>query len=231
MTRWQAKAVVAAMAALGAGTAAAQQCANFGDVLATSGFCQSVEWVKNRAITLGCGNGTNYCPNDPVLRLTMAAFLQRLGTALTPELLGAQNASDDATPIPGEAPEFALVSCQTNISAASNYPRKAALVASFSGLADASTAAFRVFLLVSVDGGGYQSVIPGTSAAMRATLAPNAWGTVTMNEVLSLDAGKTYRFALGLRRENLTNVGGTLARFRCQLSASLYNRQGTATPF
>jgi hypothetical protein len=43
-------------------------------------FCDSVEWLKLRNITLGCNlPGTLYCPNDPVSRLHMAAFMYRLG--------------------------------------------------------------------------------------------------------------------------------------------------------
>lgn len=231
MRKWIAKAGVAMACMLGAAGASAQDCVGFVDVPATpTGVCNAVEWIKNRSITTGCG-GANYCPANPVTREQMALFMQRLGNSLTPELLGAQGASDVATPIPNEAPEFAIVDCQTNTSAATNHPRKAALVGSFSGLADANTAAFRAFLLVSTDGGGYQSIIPGTSAAMRATLPANGWGTVTMNEVMSLDAAKTYRFAMGVRRDQLTGVGGTFARYRCQLSATVYNRQGTASPF
>src|SRR5689334_9023880 len=58
-------------------------CAGFNDVDAASPFCPNVEWLKNRQITLGCGAGL-YCPSNAVTRLAMAAFLNRLGTALTP---------------------------------------------------------------------------------------------------------------------------------------------------
>jgi hypothetical protein len=43
--------------------------------------------VKNRGITLGCGDGSNYCPNDPVTRLQMAIFLKREGDKLTPTII------------------------------------------------------------------------------------------------------------------------------------------------
>ena len=41
---------------------------------------------KNRAITTGCTSTTLYCPTDNVSRLAMAAFMNRLGDALTPEV-------------------------------------------------------------------------------------------------------------------------------------------------
>ena len=43
-------------------------------------FCASVDWIKNRGISLGCDQAqTLYCPNATVTRLQMAAFLYRLG--------------------------------------------------------------------------------------------------------------------------------------------------------
>ena len=59
-------------------TASAAPCAGFTDVQDSSGFCIHIEWLKNRAITLGC-TATQYCPADFVRRDQMAAFLYRLG--------------------------------------------------------------------------------------------------------------------------------------------------------
>jgi hypothetical protein len=59
--------------------ALAAPCAGFVDVDSTSGFCSSVAWVKSRGITVGCTDASHYCPNDPVTRLQMAAFMYRLG--------------------------------------------------------------------------------------------------------------------------------------------------------
>jgi hypothetical protein len=59
--------------------ALAAACAGFVDVDSVSSFCPSVAWVKSRGITLGCTDATHYCPNDPVTRLQMAAFMYRLG--------------------------------------------------------------------------------------------------------------------------------------------------------
>ena len=62
--------------------ASAAPCAGFTDVdtedPTKAPFCTSVEWMKNRAITLGC-TSTLYCPDDYVTRLQMAAFMYRLG--------------------------------------------------------------------------------------------------------------------------------------------------------
>ena len=64
-----------ALAALPAAPALAATCAGFTDVDDTvfgADFCQSVEWVKNRAVTLGCTSTTVYCPNNPVSRIQMS---------------------------------------------------------------------------------------------------------------------------------------------------------------
>ena len=76
------KALLAVLACI-ALPASAAPCAGFTDVDTSSPFCVNVEWIKNRGITLGCG-GTLYCPNDPVTRLAMAAFLSRLGDVVLP---------------------------------------------------------------------------------------------------------------------------------------------------
>ena len=74
-------------------------------------------WLKNRAITLGCTSTTLFCPNDAVNRLQMAAFMNRLGTAMTPVQLRVDDAPGsidlDANP----------VVCQTGTSLAEEFPR------------------------------------------------------------------------------------------------------------
>jgi Chaperone of endosialidase/S-layer homology domain len=46
----------------------------FNDVPASNPFCPFIEELSRRGITGGCGGG-NYCPDDPVTRQQMAAFL------------------------------------------------------------------------------------------------------------------------------------------------------------
>jgi hypothetical protein len=47
--------------------ARAQICAPFTDVLASSGFCSSIQWLFNRGVTQGC-TATQYCPANFVRR-------------------------------------------------------------------------------------------------------------------------------------------------------------------
>lgn len=71
-------------------TAQAAPCAGFNDVDDTSVFCANVAWMKNRGVTQGCAAGL-YCPNDPVSRLAMAAFISRLDRVLTPTVVDAND--------------------------------------------------------------------------------------------------------------------------------------------
>lgn len=62
---------------------AGQTCAGFDDLDAVHPLCPSVDWVRNRNVTLGC-TGFQYCGADLVNRLSMAAFMNRVGRALSP---------------------------------------------------------------------------------------------------------------------------------------------------
>ena len=66
-----------------AASALTARCAGFTDVDSASPFCDEVQWMKNRGVTLGC-TATEYCPNQDVTRLQMALFMFRLGDTLFP---------------------------------------------------------------------------------------------------------------------------------------------------
>ena len=51
----------------------------FTEVADSNGFHDDINAVKDAGVTLGCGDGTAYCPNDNVTRGQMAAFMNRLG--------------------------------------------------------------------------------------------------------------------------------------------------------
>jgi len=91
-------AALALFLALGAAPRAdAQSCAGFSDVNTFNGFCQDIVWLKNRKITLGC-TATEYCPDTAVSRLSMAAFMNRLGNVVTPTVLGAEDSGGTLDP-------------------------------------------------------------------------------------------------------------------------------------
>ncbi|HEX4884116.1 MAG TPA: S-layer homology domain-containing protein [Casimicrobiaceae bacterium] len=95
--------VVAFAATLAFHSAHAAPCAGFTDVDSADPFCPSVDWVRNRGITQGC-TSTLYCPDAPVTRLQMAAFLFRFG-----QTMAAMHWVDPADAFVGRAgPEYTL---------------------------------------------------------------------------------------------------------------------------
>lgn len=54
--------------------------AGFDDVDSHSVFVADIQWMKDNGITNGCNPpaNTNFCPDDPVTRQQMAAFMRRL---------------------------------------------------------------------------------------------------------------------------------------------------------
>jgi hypothetical protein len=235
MKRWLAKMAVAVAMAAAAGGAQAQ-CAGFTDVTddgtVPGAFCPNVQWLKNRAITLGCTSTTLYCPTMAVSRLAMAAFMNRLGKALTPEVLQRQ-VTFGANAIPGPAPASPLIRCISADTAAATYPRQVVVNGSLTGLADGNTAGFNVFLLVSTDSGAtYAQFDPLNSVGQRATAAPNSWAGAAVTEQLDLALNTTYLFALGVRRDAIGPATiGEFAAGRCQLTATIFNRNPTSAPF
>jgi len=207
-------------------TATAQNCAGFGDVAASSPFCQNVEWVRNRAVTLGCGDGSNYCPSDPVSRLQMAIFLHRLGTALTPVDLPVATAPA-AVQTPGSTP----VVCATADYAVTGFPRRAYVNAMVTLAAPSAAIDVQARVVVSVNTGPWTPIAnsdqyatlyqptPPATLPDQATLAP--FGSVDLN------VGQTVRF--GVQLGQIAGVG--TVSVACSTRVQVANRNGVSTPF
>ncbi|MCL4761127.1 MAG: hypothetical protein KJ018_04970 [Burkholderiales bacterium] len=237
MNRWMTKALAGGALALVTGVAAAQQCAGFGDVTddGPAGFCPTVEWIKNRGITTGCQGGANYCPSDPVSRLAMAAFMQRLGKALSPEV-HARHGGTGAVALPGELPDPLLFLCgmQTDASVVP-YPRVALLAGSVSALADGNAAAYRAFWVYSTDSGAnYQAIMDGgqTINSPRASSVAGQWSGTALSYALDVPAGTPLRVGIGIRRDNLlAGTTGNFANTRCQATVTILNANGATPPY
>ena len=203
--------------------ALAAPCAGFTDVDDTSGFCPNVEWLKNRAITLGCTSTTVYCPNDPVSRLAMAAFMNRLGTALTPIQVRV-----DIAPGAVDLDANAVV-CQTSDFAvpAGSFPRRAYVDLSFNGNATADVG-LAADLVVSTDLGANWT--PLNTVTNRGSVAANQWGGLSDIGYVDLSVGQTARWGVRMTRGGIAGTTD-LADSRCQLRALVYSRNGIASPF
>ena len=199
--------------------AVAAPCAGFGDVDDSSVFCVNVEWLKNRAITLGC-TATAYCANDAVSRLAMAAFMNRLGTALTPAQLSVDFA-------PGAIDlDASLVVCQTQDFAVTGFPRRAYVDLSFSGNAgaDVSVAAD---LAMSTNSGA--SWTPLNTVVNRGLVAANQWGALSDLGFADLAVGQSVRFGVLMSRGGVPGAAD-LSNSRCALRVLVYSRTGSVSP-
>src|SRR5688572_8100489 len=188
---------------------------------AIAAFCSSIEWVKNRQVTLGCDPaGTLYCPFNPVSRLAMAAFMNRLGTALTP----VQVARDDA---PGAVDlDVTPVVCATDDFAVANFPRTAYADASFSATAP-SDVTFAADLVFSTNAGGAWTNLntnPNRGSALAA-----GWGNAADVGSRDLSVGQVVRFGIRMSRGGVAS-GTDLTDSRCVLRVLIYSRTGAASP-
>ena len=68
----------------------------FSDVSDSAFFSNSVTWMKDNGITVGCNppSNTKYCPNDNVSRGEMAVFLKRLSEKKVVDAVTAVNATN-----------------------------------------------------------------------------------------------------------------------------------------
>lgn len=198
----------------------AAPCAGFSDVDTTSPFCPNVEWLKNRGVTLGCTAGL-YCPNDSVSRLAMAAFMNRLGTALTPALLRVDTAPGainlDANP----------VVCQTTDFVVTGFPRTAYLDLSFAAIAPADIDV-GADLMASLDGGNTWAAL--NLVGSRGFVPANGWGNLANLAHVDLAVGDSMRFGVRMGR-GAGSGSANLTDSRCELRTLIYSRNGLSSPF
>jgi len=187
----------------------------------TSQFCPNVEWLKNRAITLGCTSTTLYCPSDVVSRLAMAAFMNRLGTALTPVQfraeLGTGAINLDASSVVCASTDFAVT----------GYPRRAFVDAGLSATATAD-AGFAADLVQSTDAGATWTAM--NTLPNRGSVSANQWAGVSDIAYADLAVGQTVRWGLRVSRGGIAG-SANLTDGRCQLRSLVYSRDGATTPF
>ena len=89
-------AVVASVAIVG--TVAAQPGQRFMDVPRTHYAYQSIEWAVTNQITLGCGDGRNFCPADTLNRAQMVTFLKRYHDKFVSGSDGSDDSDDSSDP-------------------------------------------------------------------------------------------------------------------------------------
>ena len=195
-------------------------CAGFNDVSDASPFCPNVEWLKNRSITLGCTSTSTYCPDDPVTRLSMAAFMNRLGVALEPTFLYA-NGTNFGT-------NFAARQYLCPTTAITPTTRRWATVdGRFS---------FRPVGSLTIASTIYQSTDNGTTwtqanSFFLAAAADAGKDTIIapMSSVIPLEPGTSYSFAISA--SNALGTSGNVTIWFCETRVRIDNRNGATSPF
>jgi hypothetical protein len=229
--KWYRMAGVAAFLVLA--PPAMAQCGGFTDVVddgvGLTAFCPSVQWVKNRSVTLGCTSPTLYCPTNNVTRLQMAAFMNRLGAALTPVELGTV-ANDSMVPLNLTGP--GQVRCQTAGYLVQNYPRRA----QFNNKANLFEATARVTVLAeavfSTDGGGNWTRVLDSETYQTLDTGGSPPDEVTTYQLgyQDLIVGQTYIFGVRVLRAPLSAGTGN-ARVYCTNRVQIQNLNGGAPPY
>ena len=216
---------VAGLAALGSSPSRALPCSvdPFSDVLAASSSCSSVEWLKNRQVTLGCG-GSLYCADGFVTRLQMALFMQRLADAVVqlPVATGASPGNATLTPAAS-----ANVHCATTV-ALVGWPRAIAINghASFRFASGGGNVGMQ--LLYTDDGNTQNWKVVPSAQAMVAGSTSDFYGSPSSSGVLIVPAGTPIKLGIGV----FSVTGDTgIADLRCNLTARIQSRTGSGTPF
>ncbi len=197
-----------------------EPCAGFVDANSSDLLCANIEWLRNRRITLGCG-GSNYCPQQPVSRDQMAAFLNRLGTALTPVVSWKEQATGNVTLGNG------TVVCETPDFNVADFPRTANLDAIFMATAPTDTP-YGADLVASYDAGATWTNLAAVGG--RGTVPAGQWSNARVRAVRDLAVGQTVRFGLRVTRGDLSGTAA-LVGSQCQLRSLVVSRDGTQAPY
>lgn len=224
---------------------AAAPCAGFIDVddsnPAHAPFCGNVAWMKNRQVTLGCALPNSYCPDENVIRLSMAAFLNRLGNALTPRNLTANNSGSTLNL---DTPNQLCTVNSQLAPADADFVRRAHGVAvitagcssacpSFgpdaNAPADAGDVDYTIGIVESVDNGANWSPVSPLTAV---SVGPSVIKTATVF-LPPRDLSPAGPRQWGIRVARLAGSAATLdiSSWACQLQVRLENRVTTSAPF
>ena len=194
-------------------------CGGFTDVPTSDPFFANVEWLGNRSVTQGCAPGS-YCPAAAVSRLAMAAFMNRLGSALTPRDTFVDAAPGPLDPDAGAGP----VVCTTAALPLATFPRLGEVVFTFSARG-AGSMTYRAVPVVSLDGGSVWGEV--NASAAYGSPASNAWKAAAGAGSIWIGAAESVRFGV-----KVTRAGGSadIADSTCQLAVRLHNRDSVSLP-
>jgi len=221
--------LVATIAALSAFAPAsrAQSCVGFTDVTVGDSFCESVEWIRNRGVTLGCTAAPEYCPFGNVTRAQMAMFMHRLGKALTPVVLHKElYVTTDMQIAPSST---GVLLCQfDNEYTPTGFPRTARFNANVYAVPLSPAAWLIGWWKFSTDNGTTWTNVPNATTQRDWAGYGQVLGFSVMAPPMDLDVGTSYRFALVG-----SAMGGpyTFDVFGCQIQVVVDSRNPQSPPF
>lgn len=215
-------ALLLAFLALLPAAAPAQNCAGFTDITVFSPFCTNVQWMKNRAVTLGCGDGTTYCPDESVNRLQMAAFMNRVGNLLEPRVYYIAGTSGVGIPTDLADPSFV---CQTPDIPEVAYNREVHADGAFSFTSN-GPGLLQLIVFASFDSGvtwGPGPVNDGmVTVGMIGGVRGHASLTLERKQIPTNSTGKVRLAIRVVRGTNLTTA--QLTDWACQFQVVVTNR-------
>ena len=190
-------------------------CTPFTDVDQASPFCPSVQWMKNRGVTVGI-TPTLYGPDQPTTRAQMALFMNRLGNVLTDAPFKVEQSFTGN-------PDTSDVVCQTGDRPAAAYERHVKLDAVLMGLGEGTNEIGAEFV-ASVDAGAnWISLAPpvafGTVGGHWSNVRANADRDVAITEVVRY----------GVRLSRISGATG-FSQARCVVRLLTGNRTPSVAP-
>jgi len=192
----------------------------FGDVPDGSAFCTEALWMRNALVTIGCGNGSNYCGADPVTRGQMALFMKRLARAVTPDIVHSSTAGT------GDI-DTGLATCITDTySIPATGANHRMFLSAIGGVSLVTNGNADVFVSVEMSTNGgvftpFVGTLRASTPANQWTSIPVVWSqTITNGSGALLLPGSSYRWRLILQRASFA-TNGEVTDNRCSLSITL----------
>jgi len=214
--------IVFAFFAVYTGLGSAAPCSGFTDVNDTDSFCPSVDWLKNRSITLGCTSATTFCPTDVVNRAQMALFMNRLGVALTPTILHTESIVTNSLASP-------VIMCLAPEVMNDFFPRTGIMRATVHSQVDADVAVKFEPVVTSNDGITFTTIGTGTVASAGTSVADSYLNATVLAGPIPFDLMMDYRFAL--RATRLAGTGNLVGTNGCAITVEVVNRNPSSAPF
>lgn len=204
-------AVVAVAMAIPLGVYASHQ---FTDVPDSNVFHNSIDWMKDNAITVGCNPpaNTQYCPDDSVTRGQMAAFMKRLSEkeVVNAGLLGGAGPSSYQGSVAGVIPTTVTPPGATPTVLATlnpfEVPQSGGALAASADLSLTAGGPDLVIVWIEIDGSGLcNGVIPNTWGYHFFVSDP--YGAASTSTTAAANAGSHRIDLCGITANGAVNFG------------------------